>query len=791
MLRSLVGSEMCIRDRIQYYEKAAIGCLRDTDVTSCQVLTNLCTLLLYQRNHPVCQAYWSQLQKISSSTAFPQDPYFRPTLPWLYYGRNGLSQLNRQVLQMKVVLGEPQTGEVNKLQFFVTKYSVDGRFLGTEALTSQLQLCPFALRDAEDFKTFGYSFYKSCTIDLSTYLQTSRYTTTFYELFVKDGDGSLVPVPVVVSGFVDESDQSPNRGIDSDKWRFTRRFFLVDNLSARTSDQQTPLLIRYAASVRLTFILSESSSEKIYVPYLSIEHRSRREPSIRSSPLATISLSTSYTMNSDNFWPVVNTLFIIANVAAAIVSIIRIYVWTKHNPSVYTPNDYIIWFISKSFLFFSDTWARMMFFFLYGVGVYWLIFYKLQSRVFILIPSAATTTYKSFYIIYFLIFGFSVISLLSLIYRLAQIDVFFIDWEKSEEQHVPEDSRSLPSAWRTIFIGNELCELHTLRHIPVSVLLVLVAFLLRGLNLENLDLEVPYARIDASGNKNPLLHFAVSTTVFLACGLGIYVIRQIFRTWVALPLDNFIDLLSVANISLFILDENMHGFYIHGISPSGRAEVSLENLRRALEIESKGGTRGRGLLAEDKSQLQSYELYISRQMRLEYNGIFNYNLEQEIAEKRRQQTMSSGAQMDFLPSLKLPENFSYSELEKKKRELMSYLKIYLEEVVAESHRTIIPRSIMNRAFDLPPIALEEFQKGNPILFRDTTHRFKNVLFYGYDFQLLVLNILIYNTFWLASKSVIVAIVLTYLFDTLLSWLRDFTSARNLGRKTLIDDRFLS
>lgn len=44
----------------------------------------------------------------------------------------------------------------------------------------------------------------------------------------------------------------------------------------------------------------------------------------------------------------------------------------------------------------------------------------------------------------------------------------------------------------------------------------------------------------------------------------------------------------MANVSLFILDETLHGYYIHGKAPGGTAEISAEELEMALEVESKG-----------------------------------------------------------------------------------------------------------------------------------------------------------------------------------------------------------
>lgn len=64
--------------------------------------------------------------------------------------------------------------------------------------------------------------------------------------------------------------------------------------------------------------------------------------------------------------------------------------------------------------------------------------------------------------------------------------------------------------------------------------------------------------------------------------------RRVLNIWTPNAVQDFVDLCSVANVSLFILDETLHGYYIHGKAPGGTAEISAEELEMALEVESKG-----------------------------------------------------------------------------------------------------------------------------------------------------------------------------------------------------------
>jgi meckelin len=83
---------------------------------------------------------------------------------------------------------------------------------------------------------------------------------------------------------------------------------------------------------------------------------------------------------------------------------------------------------------------------------------------------------------------------------------------------------------------------------------------------------------------------------------------------------NFVDLCSVSNISVFILDQNHHGYYIHGRSPHGITDVNLKDMIMNLERESRmlSGTRG----LEANSTEQIFIMKINRSFRIQYDLSF-------------------------------------------------------------------------------------------------------------------------------------------------------------------------
>ena len=69
-------------------------------------------------------------------------------------------------------------------------------------------------------------------------------------------------------------------------------------------------------------------------------------------------------------------------------------------------------------------------------------------------------------------------------------------------------------------------------------------------------------------------------------------------------LRNYVDLCSVANVSVFILAHRQFGYYIHGRSVHGTSDVSLAEMYVSLQKENSGSCAKRGL--ENDSMQQTY-----------------------------------------------------------------------------------------------------------------------------------------------------------------------------------------
>lgn len=52
--------------------------------------------------------------------------------------------------------------------------------------------------------------------------------------------------------------------------------------------------------------------------------------------------------------------------------------------------------------------------------------------------------------------------------------------------------------------------------------------------------------------------------------------------------QDFMDLCSVSNISLLIMDQNFHGYYLHGQAPWVSSDLLMSELKEKLDMEEMG-----------------------------------------------------------------------------------------------------------------------------------------------------------------------------------------------------------
>jgi meckelin len=129
-----------------------------------------------------------------------------------------------------------------------------------------------------------------------------------------------------------------------------------------------------------------------------------------------------------------------------------------------------------------------------------------------------------------------------------------------------------------------------------------------------------------------VLKFFLSAFIFL-CILAVQYFLEILNSYAnSLKFQEFVDLCSVSNISVLIMDQHFHGFYIHGKAPWGRSDLTMSELKAELDAEGDGSKRARGIVQDPnklrnmslvRGEIQTYEIYFPAQLREEYDNLYN------------------------------------------------------------------------------------------------------------------------------------------------------------------------
>ena len=356
-------------------------------------------------------------------------------------------------------------------------------------------------KELETISRYGATVKKSCQYDLRRLSSNNPYdlpetSEYLYELFLENSDGSLIDVPVAVQNV--ELNSSPNDAA----WTLTRRFFITDTISGIDTsnsnvdqpflERSPPSVVRYPKSITLRTNLDVTGKhESIFSPVLKIYYRSRSSEDIEDDPLATVSFTAEYSMDTGGFWSTEYSLFIIANILAVIVIISKlISLIAQGNLGDDDFGAKCKYFFFRLFVDSFEVYSNIMYWFLFIMITYWYTFFKWQKHVFILLPPLNTHTenYKPFDIIFAVVASFKLTSIINkILIKQTQFDIFMIDWERPKCQYTDNKGNLQvgQNGWRQIFLMNEFCELQMYKFISIEFTLIAYLVVFEGLGLRN------------------------------------------------------------------------------------------------------------------------------------------------------------------------------------------------------------------------------------------------------------------------------------------------------------------
>lgn len=299
----------------------------------------------------------------------------------------------------------------------------------------------------------------------------------------------------------------------------------------------------------------------------------------------------------------------------------------------------------------------------------WYFFFKLDTAPYILLPLKEDNNYLPFDVIFGFVLALKLILISVKVVKQSFCSYYVLDREKNMSNlysmltNVLNQKKSAdrdfydrevedldePKAWRPVFVMNELNEILVSNVIPIEVILIWTSFLLVGENWKNGALYESQVSTDESRALHSYaLMFFLFTVIILVIGVTVYVIRYAICFFMPLSYMDFIDLCSVANVSLFIFDEKFHGYYIHGEAPAKSADVSLGTLIKALDNEGSGNAAARGL-TQANPNLQTYEFFVPYSERKLFDEVFD-ECAQSLKRKRGDEDsyLKKSKKVDFI-----------------------------------------------------------------------------------------------------------------------------------------------
>uniref|UniRef100_A0A2K6RWA1 Transmembrane protein 67 n=1 Tax=Rhinopithecus roxellana TaxID=61622 RepID=A0A2K6RWA1_RHIRO len=748
----------------KYLQSSAAACSVYANLTSCQALGNICVMNMNSYDFATfdaCGLFQFIFENTAGLSTVHSISFWRQNLPWLFYGDQlGLAPQVLSSTSLPTNFSFKGENQNTKLKFVAASYDIRGNFLKWQTLEGGvLQLCPDTETRLNAAYSFGTTYQQNCEIPISKIL-IDFPTPIFYDVYLEYADENqhqyILAVPVLNLN-LQHNKIFVNQDSNSGKWLLTRRIFLVDAVSGRENDLGSqPRVIRVATQISLSkFVLHNFSIANLFCFKYQV------------------SFSVTYEMDHGEAHVQTDIALGVLGGLAVLASLLKTAGWKRRIGSPMIDLQTVMKFL----VYYAGDLANVFFIITVGTGLYWLIFFKAQKSVSVLLPMPVQE--ERFVTYVGCAFALKALQFLHKLISQITIDVFFIDWErpkgkvlKAVEGEGGIRSATVPvSIWRTYFVANEWNEIQTVRKINSLFQVLTVLFFLEVVGFKNLALMDSSSSLSRSPSSyvapySRILRYAVSAALWLAIGIIQIVFFAVFyERFIEDKIRQFVDLCSMSNISVFLLSHKCFGYYIHGRSVHGHADTNMEEMNVNLKREAENLCSQRGLVPNTDGQ--TFEIAISNQMRQHYDRIHETLIRVCIK-------YSSDIFRQYLMFFRYQEHKTL------------YLFISLFYVHKEMDYFIKDKLLLERILGME--FMEPMEKS--IFYNDEGYSFSSVLYYGNEATLLIFDLLFFCVVDLACQNFILASFLTYLQQEIFRYIRNTVGQKNLVSKTLVDQRFL-
>lgn len=765
---SLEGGVLTSWFFLQNYVEVQGTCKEYSNFTGCQAWGNLCTMVLNQNDQPACEEYLAYLRNYQDRANGIAD--WPANMPWLFY-QDDPADIVLTDRNLEAVYTFNRSSTDSMLRLFVAQYTPNGTFLGLEpVIGGKLQLCKDTVKKMDAAYTFATTYKSSCVISARDFWD--EYSTVFFDMYVQyedaEGLSQLYPVPVLLSNYGPD-----NEGGDQMIWQLTRRFFLVDNLSGKVTAEEPASAIRYASSIEIEVNLRDGASEgMIYPPLLRLTYSDLVREDYVEDNSVTVSFNVAYIQDQSAAFRSMSISVGVFCAAFLLFAMAKTNAWRRRSGLIVIDITSMLKFVLFACGLIADAFLIVT----VGASLYWTLFFKRQDKVYLLLPtSGQSNSFRTYVIIAFIM---KFLDVLHLLFSQCRSDIFLIDWERSRGRMVQASASSNTkaavapiSAWRSFFVANEWNELQEMRRSNPVFQIMAVLFFLEVVGLKNLTTTDPRSSVNPAsdeyiGEYSDVLRFGTAAGLYLLIGICQWVFYSIiYERFVEDALRNFVDLCSMANVSVLVLTQSNYGFYIHGRSVHGFADTSMKEIKQQLKREEDNLVGQRGL--EPNTDQQTFEILLNTTFRERYDAIT-----MPLRTPGAARGAGAGNNDD-----KISE--AYVSLNK-------FLSTFIDHGMADIDYIVKDKLLLEKILDME--FYDPTDKG--FFFNDDGHAFQKAIFYGNESTLLVFELLMFCIVDLIFTNYVLAGAITYLASALLIKIRDGFGRSNVAKKTLVDERFL-
>ncbi|KAM4722988.1 meckelin-like [Rhinophrynus dorsalis] len=715
------------------------ACKSYSNVTACQLLTNMVIL-----------SWGNAAYNLYTS-------FTNPYLPPLLYSSNGA-----QLQSTAPLPAELSFQRNSQMQFKLVKYDLYGNFLGWENLKGgTLQMCPDTQSIWDAAFRFGTFYNLSCTLQVSNLLQQVP-EPVFYELFLtytKNGVTMVWPIPVWNSD--KQTSQNPaNRNA-------LRRFFLVDGISGRVGSlSNSPTYITVATKLTLSVYVTTSETWDQPPFQLTVKYEK-----IQPTGTTQVSFDVTYTQSQNTYKRDTDIALAVLGSLATLYAILETSGWLRRSGQ----QNIGIMVIVKFLAFLSGTLANTFFLIILGTAIYWLIAFKGQNAtVRVTLPPAGGQIETDFIIYMSVAFALKTLELIHLLVTQLTVSIFLIDWEKTKDKTISSaQGKPNVSIWRTILVANEWNEIQDHRKMSPLFQLFMVLLLLEVVGLKNitakdLNLDLNPATGTYMAPQSLILRFGMAACMWLAVGIvQVLFFICIYERFFEDKVRQFTDLCSLSNVSVFLLTHRCYGYYIHGRSVHGQADVSMETMLSNLRKEEENLCPLRGL--EPSSDIQTFEVFLSDRLQEQYEKIM-----EPLNEAPRGQ--KGGNENNSFIQQRIKTYYTINR----------FLSSFLDHVYKDMSYVVKDKLFLEHVLDI------EFQQPieKSVFFNDDSCHFSRTLFYGNELVLLLFDTLLFCIVDLGTQNFVLATIITFIVQMFVKVLRSHFGKKNVSRQTMVEEKFL-